>query len=57
MILENAMNDTATFRARFRFRVLKTLNIKDREYRFKVGEREVVLSPLPENIPKANGSP
>jgi hypothetical protein len=50
-ILGNAVNDATTFRTRFRFRVLKTLDIKEHEYRFKVGEREVVLSPLPEGVP------
>jgi hypothetical protein len=44
------MNDVATFRVRFRFRVQKKLNIKENEYRFNIGKREVVVSPqLPDN--------
>lgn len=39
------MNDVATFRVRFRFRVQKNLNINETEYRFNVGQREVVISP------------
>jgi hypothetical protein len=46
---EASKDDTATFRVRFRFKVQKFLNIKEHEYRFKVGQREVVMSPqLPE---------
>jgi len=33
------------FRARFRFRLQKKLNIKVREYRLQVGIHEIVLSP------------
>jgi hypothetical protein len=37
--------DIATFRVRFRFRVQKYLNIKEHEYRFNIGQRELVISP------------
>ena len=43
---ETSKRDTAaTFRVRFRFRLQKQLNIKDTEYRFNIGQREVVISP------------
>jgi hypothetical protein len=45
------MNCARTFRARFRFRVQKKLNIKEHEHRFKVGGRDVVLSPPLPDIP------
>jgi hypothetical protein len=37
------MKDVPTFSARFRFRVQRKLNIKEHEYRFNVGEHEVVI--------------
>ncbi len=39
------MSDPETFRARFRFRLQKKLNIDSKEYRFSVGANEIVLSP------------
>jgi hypothetical protein len=39
-----------TYRVRFRFRVRKKLNIKDREHRFRVGDRDVVISATPEGL-------
>jgi hypothetical protein len=39
------VSNSETYRARLRFRLQKKLNIKDKEYRFHVGVREVVLSP------------
>jgi len=38
-------NDIETYRARFRFRVLKKLGIPEREHRIKVAGRDVVISP------------
>jgi hypothetical protein len=38
-------NDIETYRARFRFRVLKKLSIPEHEHRIKVAERDVVISP------------
>jgi hypothetical protein len=40
------VSNSETYRVRFRFRLQKKLNIKDKEYQFQVGAREVVLSPL-----------
>ena len=37
------MNDVATFRARFQIQGSRNLNIKEHEYRFNVGEHEVVI--------------
>lgn len=39
------MSNPETFRARFRFRLQKKLNIESKEYRFRVGSYEIVLSP------------
>jgi hypothetical protein len=38
-------NDIETYRARFRFKVLKKLRIPEREHRIKVAGRDVVISP------------
>jgi len=47
--LEIEVSNSETFRARFRFRLQKKLNIVAKEYRLKVGAHDVVLSPpLPE---------
>jgi hypothetical protein len=46
---EHTLTPTSTYRARLRFKLLKKLNIEANEYRFKVNEREIVLSaPTPE---------
>lgn len=39
------MSNPEAFRARFRFRLQKKLNIKARDYRLQVGTYEIVLSP------------
>lgn len=43
--LEIQVSDSETFRARFRFRLQKKLNIKSKEYRFSIGAYDIVLSP------------
>lgn len=43
------MTDANTYRCRFRFFLLKKLNINESEYRFKVGGREIILNaPVPD---------
>lgn len=39
------MSNSNNYRVRFRFRLQKKLNIKEKEYRLKVGVHDVVLSP------------
>ena len=39
------MNQSHGYRVRFRFRLEKKLNIKNKEYRFNIGAHEVVLAP------------
>jgi hypothetical protein len=40
----NTAPETATYRVRFRFRVQVKLNISDPEYRFKIADKDAVLS-------------
>ena len=39
------VSNSETFRARFRFRLQKKLNIESKEYRFSIGTNDIVLSP------------
>ena len=44
------MTAQETFRARFRFRVGKRLNLATHEHRFAIGERDVVLTAQTDDI-------
>ncbi len=45
------MTDPSTYRARYRFRVSKKLNVKESEHPFKIGDQEVKLSSGRPEIP------